>query len=117
MEYLEGVGIKLTRNDRRYEGNPDILIEELEIAIFVDSCFWHGCPDHYRKPSSNVEYWQAKFDRNTARDKKVNAIYEECGWTIIRIWEHDLKNKAVFGKTMRRVLKRIQRIQLEKAIG
>jgi DNA mismatch endonuclease (patch repair protein) len=72
-------------------GKPDIVFPRKKVVIFLDSCFWHGCPLHLRRPSSNVEYWQAKIDRNKNRDTKVNETYAETNWRVIRFWEHELK--------------------------
>jgi DNA mismatch endonuclease (patch repair protein) len=72
-------------------GKPDVVYLRAKFAIFVDSCFWHGCPDHCRRPSSNVEYWNSKITRNKARDERVSTSLAEQGWTILRIWEHDLR--------------------------
>lgn len=67
----------------------DVVFTRAKVAVFVDGCFWHGCPIHYRQPSSNVEYWVAKVDRNVRRDRKVDSILRDEGWTVIRIWEHE----------------------------
>ncbi|HEX8230927.1 MAG TPA: very short patch repair endonuclease [Chloroflexia bacterium] len=72
-------------------GKPDLVFVKARIAVFIDSCFWHGCPRHVRMPNSNQEYWQAKIRRNVERDVKTNELYEELDWRIIRVWEHDLK--------------------------
>lgn len=57
--------------------------------MFIDGCFWHRCPVHYRQPSTNQEYWVAKVDRNVRRDSEVDAMLQEAGWAVIRVWEHD----------------------------
>ena len=85
-------GIRFRRNDRNLFGTPDISIKKYKIVIFVDSCFWHQCPLHGNMPKSNVEFWEAKLKRNVERDQEVNEHYMEDEWTIIRIWEHELKN-------------------------
>lgn len=75
---------------RHILGRPDVAYPGLRLTIFVDSCFWHGCPEHCRRPSSNTEYWHAKIARNAERDKRVATSLGEQGWTVLRIWEHDL---------------------------
>ena len=77
-------------------GNPDFADRKRKVAIFVDGCFWHGCPIHYKKPKSNVKYWASKIKRNMKRDTMVNAKLEADGWRVIRIWEHqiDIERKA-----------------------
>ena len=72
-------------------GRPDIVFVRARVAIFIDSCFWHGCPQHLRMPQSNEEYWHAKIARNIERDKRTNASYEGLEWRLIRLWEHELK--------------------------
>ncbi|MHC1605404.1 MAG: very short patch repair endonuclease [Candidatus Methanofastidiosia archaeon] len=72
-------------------GNPDFVITKSRLAIFVDGCFWHGCKEHCRIPESNREYWVSKIDKNIKRDKQINKELKEKGWTVIRIWEHELK--------------------------
>lgn len=85
-------GVRFRRNDRKLFGTPDISIKKYRIVIFIDSCFWHQCPLHGNIPKSNIKFWKAKLNRNVERDQEVNEHYSEGGWTIIRIWEHDLKN-------------------------
>ena len=72
-------------------GKPDFASKKLKIAVFVDSCFWHKCPKHYRQPSSNKKYWIPKINRNVNRDKEVNAALKKRGWKVLRFWEHDIR--------------------------
>lgn len=69
----------------------DIAFPGRKVAIFVDGCFWHGCPIHATKPESNKNYWNPKLERNKQRDRETTAALEAEGWTVIRVWEHDLK--------------------------
>lgn len=71
-------------------GQPDFAFAEAQIAIFVDSCFWHGCPKHLRRPRSNRSYWDAKIDGNKRRDKRLTSRLRNNGWKVIRFWEHDI---------------------------
>lgn len=73
-------------------GTPDIVFEQERVAIFLDSCFWHGCPKHLRRPSSNTDYWQIKIDKNIKRDRRQRTSLRRLGWSAIRVWEHDLGN-------------------------
>lgn len=73
---------------------PDAVIFTKRIAIYLDGCFWHGCPRCFRAPQSNVTYWGPKIKLNKARDKKANKLLKEKGWTVVRIWEHELKIKG-----------------------
>ncbi|MBI2696046.1 very short patch repair endonuclease [Mycobacterium nebraskense] len=67
----------------------DLLFTRARLAVFIDGCFWHRCPAHYRQPSTNQEYWVAKVDRNVRRDSEVDAMLLEAGWAVVRVWEHD----------------------------
>ena len=84
-------GFRYSKNSVKYFGKPDIVLKKYQTVIFIDSCFWHGCKKHFRMPATNKKYWQTKIERNIARDKEVNKHYKQIGWTIIRVWEHDIK--------------------------
>jgi len=71
-------------------GKPDFVNYPKKSVIFVDGCFWHGCSEHYREPKQNKKYWEQKIKRNISRGYEVNIAYENAGWKVIRIWEHDL---------------------------
>lgn len=71
-------------------GKPDILFITEKVAIFLDSCFWHGCEVHLRLPKSNVDYWKQKIDNNRRRDHRQTEALKALGWRVIRIWEHDI---------------------------
>lgn len=70
-------------------GTADVVFTRARVAVFVDGCFWHGCPAHYRRPGSNVEYWDAKVRRNVARDREVDGVLAAEGWSVLRAWEHE----------------------------
>ena len=79
-------------------GKPDFTFPAKHLAVFVDGCFWHGCPRCYRRPSTSRAYWDHKVVNNKRRDKKISKSLRSSGWKVIRIWEHDLKkspNKAI----------------------
>ncbi|MFG2105999.1 very short patch repair endonuclease [Micromonospora chersina] len=67
----------------------DIVFRPARVAVEVRGCFWHGCPEHYRQPSGNREYWTAKIARNMARDEKNAKALDEAGWLLIPVWEHE----------------------------
>ncbi|MFF3562038.1 very short patch repair endonuclease [Streptomyces sp. NPDC002574] len=67
----------------------DIAFGKLKIAVFLDGCFWHGCPQHATSPRSNAEWWRAKLDKNMARDHETTAHMSAAGWTVLRFWEHE----------------------------
>lgn len=71
---------------------PDVVFTRQKVAVFVDGCFWHGCPEHGNVPSRNADYWGPKLDRNARRDRLVNDGLEASGWTVLRFWEHEPVN-------------------------
>ena len=72
----------------------DVVFPRLRVAVFVDGCFWHGCPDHGTKPRRNAEYWETKIARNRARDVDTDTRLKAAGWTTVRIWEHEEPDEA-----------------------
>jgi DNA mismatch endonuclease, patch repair protein len=84
------------RRKQKLLGNPDFIFRRKRACIFVDGCFWHGCPKCYRRPGSNRKYWDEKVQKNRARDRDVNRKLRKLGWRVLRIWEHELtlKNEA-----------------------
>ncbi|MEU2976122.1 very short patch repair endonuclease [Streptomyces hirsutus] len=67
----------------------DIAFTKARIAIFLDGCFWHGCPQHATQPKANAAWWRAKLDKNMARDRETSEHLRELGWTVLRFWEHE----------------------------
>lgn len=67
----------------------DIAFPRARVAVFIDGCFWHGCPDHGTRPTSNAEWWSAKLGANMARDANTTGVLEQLGWTVVRVWEHE----------------------------
>ena len=72
----------------------DIVFTSRRIAIFVDGCFWHACPEHGNLPTANREWWRAKLDLNVARDRRNDQALAEAGWRVIRVWEHEAVTAA-----------------------
>ncbi|MEO3872438.1 very short patch repair endonuclease [Nonomuraea sp. B12E4] len=66
----------------------DLVFTKAKIAVFLDGCFWHGCPEHHTKAATNADYWAEKVLKNRARDGETDRLLSEAGWTVIRIWEH-----------------------------
>jgi len=79
------------RHQPKIKGKPDFALNKCKIAIFIDSCFWHKCPKHFRQPSSNKKYWIPKINRNVERAKEVNKDLRKAGWKVLRFWEHKIK--------------------------
>ena len=73
----------------------DIAFPGLRIAIFIDGCFWHGCPEHATWPKQNAEFWRQKIEANCARDTDTNERLRNIGWTVLRFWEHEPPTEAV----------------------
>lgn len=82
----------------------DMVFRPAKLAVFIDGCYWHGCPEHYVPPKTNEGYWSEKVVRNVARDRDTDARLAEAGWTVLRFWEHEspdacaLKIAATVGK-------------------
>lgn len=89
-------------------GKPDFVFVRERLVVFVDGCFWHGCPRHGTTPSTNSPFWERKLARNRARDRLVNRKLGEKGWRVLRVWQHELslKNEA------RVVLRIVRALQL-----
>jgi DNA mismatch endonuclease (patch repair protein) len=73
---------------------PDIVFTRARVAVFVDGCFWHCCPEHGRRPSVNGGYWGPKLERNIARDRTADDALAAAGWTVLRFWEHEAPEQA-----------------------
>jgi DNA mismatch endonuclease, patch repair protein len=87
----------LWRNGLRYRlhvkdlpGRPDLVVGSRRVAVFVDGCFWHGCPEHYVRPRSRASFWGRKLRGNVERDCRQDAQLVSLGWTVVRLWEHEV---------------------------
>ena len=74
---------------------PDIVFTKRRVAVFIDGCFWHSCPEHGQVPKTNVPYWESKLNSNQARDLADTHALERNGWKVVRVWEHDHIDDAV----------------------
>jgi DNA mismatch endonuclease (patch repair protein) len=72
----------------------DLVFSKAKIAVFVDGCYWHGCPEHFIMPKTNEDYWSAKIKRNKDRDEATDVSLAEAGWEAIRVWEHEDPSEA-----------------------
>lgn len=89
---LHRLGLRYRIHRRPLPGvrrEADIVFGPVKVAVFVDGCFWHGCPEHTRLPKRNAEFWKAKIEGNKARDLDTGALFAAAGWTIIRVWGHE----------------------------
>jgi DNA mismatch endonuclease (patch repair protein) len=91
-EALSTAGMQFT-DDRAPVGRPDLVDAARRVAVFVDGCFWHGCPDHYVRPRSREDFWSAKLTGNVARDRRQTAELVALGWTVVRVWECDVNER------------------------
>ena len=92
------------RRNQKIFGKPDFVFPKLRLSIFVDGCFWQGCPKHATKPKNNRAFWRQKFSQNKHCDVLVTRTLRRAGWRVLRVWEHELALKK-----QTRLLRRIQR--------
>jgi len=92
------------RRNHMVLGKPDFVFPKRKIALFVDGCFWHGCPRHSNMPVNNRDFWEKKLNGNKKRDKYVTKQLKMAGWSVIRIWEHDLRNPELIVRRLSKVL-------------
>ena len=90
----------------------DIVFPKAKIAIFMDGCFWHGCPEHATRPKSNAEWWRVKLDKNMARDRETTDHLEAAGWSVHRFWEHESPEQ-----TARRIAASVAEARTPPALG
>ena len=96
---LHGLGLRYRVNLRGLPGTPDIAFTKTKIAVFVDGCFWHRCPDHGVMPKSNTDWWKTKLDGNVERDRRKDRELESMDWLPVHVWEHE--DPAVAANTIR----------------
>ena len=90
-------GLRYRKNHRPVLGlrtKADLAFLGPRVAVYVNGCFWHGCPDHATWPKTNERFWRHKIEANVARDKRIDAALEEAGWVVIRVWEHETPEAA-----------------------
>jgi len=90
LRFRKNVALRPAQRLRRV----DIVFPSARLAVFVDGCFWHACPEHGNSPKVNTGYWSVKLARNVARDAVVNQELQDAGWTVVRVWEHEPIEKA-----------------------
>lgn len=72
---------------------PDFIFQPSRVAVFLDGCYWHRCPEHYRPPKTNTEFWDKKIADNVDRDRQTDEVLRSKNWLVLRIWEHQLKRE------------------------
>ena len=96
-------GIKGWRRHLDLPGSPDFAFRDLRIVVFVDGCFWHGCPRCYREPKNNARFWRQKIHDNMKRDRRADRALRRRGWSVIHVWECALRKRpeAVMSRIVR----------------
>ncbi len=84
------MGLRYRLHARTPAGRPDLLFRTARVAVFIDGCFFHGCPDHYVRPRTNADFWARKLATNVSRDRRQTVALEAQGWTVLRVWEHEV---------------------------
>lgn len=83
-----------TKPVKELNRRADIVFRSAKVAIFVDGCFWHGCPIHGTQAKANAEFWKIKIKQNQIRDEDTNKRLKKAGWRVVRVWEHENPEKA-----------------------
>jgi DNA mismatch endonuclease Vsr len=96
-------------------GKPDFYFPDQRVAIFVDRCFWHGCPECDHIPKGNRPYWEAKIDRNRERDSQTTACLLESGYVVVRFWEHELQHDMA--NCLQRIRLALQRRDIDECMA
>ena len=95
------------RRNQKLLGRPDFVFRRKRVCVFVDGCFWHGCPHHRRIPKTRVAFWTAKIDGNIRRDRDIARALRQNGWKVLRVWECALTTSQV-ARTIARIKRAIQ---------
>jgi len=104
---LKNAGFKFRNNVSTMPGKPDIVMIKYNLVIFLDSCFWHHCPSHFRMPKSNINYWKPKIANNVKQDIRITKLYKSLRWKVLRLWEHEITKNAA-SKLLYKVKKNIK---------
>ena len=106
-ELFQTNGLKGWRRHQPLPGKPDFVFRREKVAVFVDGCFWHGCPRCYTAPSTRKAFWKAKLDDNRRRDRRVSRQLRAQGWRVVRVWECSLRKRP--DASVRRVMRALER--------
>jgi len=104
IEIFREYGITGWRRNQPLLGKPDFTFRRERVVVFVDGCFWHGCPKCYKRPKSNRKFWDTKISNNRKRDLLVNRELRGAGWRVVRVWQHQLDSSARVAGRVRRYL-------------
>lgn len=114
-QFLFSKGFRYRLHQSALPGKPDIVLKKYKTIIFVNGCFWHGHKNCEKSilPTSNIEFWKGKIQANIERDRKSKRSLKKLGWSVLTIWECDIKNKATLSKTMNKLVKYLNDIKPE----
>lgn len=101
-------GVTGWRRNQPLFGKPDFTFRRQRVVVFVDGCFWHGCPRHFNMPVNNQAFWERKLAANKERDRLVTQTLRKKGWRVIRVWEHDLPASGLLTSKLSRIFKTLQ---------
>jgi len=104
IENFREHGITGWRRNQKLVGKPDFTFRRERVVVFVDGCFWHGCPKCYQRPKSNRKFWDEKIAANRKRDRLVNRELRKLGWHVVRLWQHQLAKPARVAGIVKRAL-------------
>lgn len=88
---LRAAGLRYRLQVKTPGGKADLVIAKSKVALFVDGCFWHGCPEHYVRPRTSKAFWDTKLRENVDRDRRQTLALDAEGWLVVRVWEHELR--------------------------
>ena len=102
---LHKIGLRYRLHDKRLPGSPDVVFPRFKAALFVHGCFWHRHPGCHltTTPATRPEFWNQKFEKNVARDHKVQTLLEEAGWRVLTIWECETKSEKILHDLLFRI--------------
>lgn len=100
--------IYFSQHAEKIKGKPDIVFRRKKVVVFIDSDFWHGHPKRFIQPQTNKAYWKKKIENNRLRDKRITRELKDDGWTVIRIWEFDIKKNLE--RSVKKILSAIDRL-------
>jgi DNA mismatch endonuclease, patch repair protein len=112
LKLLRAFGISGWRRHPSLPGKPDFVFRSKRLAVFVDGCFWHGCPRCFKMPGDNRTYWNIKILTNRRRDRRRSRQLRSLGWRVLRIWEHALKSPEGRSRIALRVTKALRKAKL-----
>jgi DNA mismatch endonuclease, patch repair protein len=110
--FLHRCGLRFRKDQRPIPGlrcAADLVFPRARLCIFIDGCFWHGCPTHFRVPASNSAWWAEKIEANRARDRRNDAILRRDRWYVIRVWEHQV-NPGYLAELESRIRRRMSMV-------